>query len=267
MTRRTYDYDKTPLNVEIESVVDSNPVWTRETVTFDAAYGDDERVIAHLYLPKSDTPPYQTIVFFPGSDAIHTRDYAEGEDFVIPFLDFIMRDGRAFLHPIYKGTYERGTQLDSDYANETVFYKDHVNMWAKDFMRSIDYLETRDDIDADNLAYFGWSWGAMLGPLMTALEPRIKAQVLLVAGLMFQPSLPEADPFNFLPRVTAPTLMLNGRYDFYFPLERSQIPFYENLGLPEDQKRMVVSDLGHTVAREEVMRESFAWLDRWLDHR
>jgi pimeloyl-ACP methyl ester carboxylesterase len=84
---------------------------------------------------------------------------------------------------------------------------------------------------------------------------------------MSQHAPPEVDPWHFLSRVTAPTLMLNGRFDFYFPLETSQKPFFEHLGVPADQKRMVVSDLGHTVSREEVMRESFEWLDRWLDER
>ena len=82
-----------------------------------------------------------------------------------------------------------------------------------------------------------------------------------------QSTLPESDPWNFLPRVTAPTLMLNGRFDFFFPVETSQMPFFERLGLPDDQKRMVITDQGHTVTRELLMRESFAWLDKWLDER
>ena len=36
-------------------------------------------------------------------------------------------------------------------------------MWAKDLSRTIDYLETRTDIDAARLAYYGVSWGGALG--------------------------------------------------------------------------------------------------------
>jgi dienelactone hydrolase len=265
--RRMYNYDRTPLNAEIEGEDDSSEVWIHQTVTFDAAYGDgDERVIAHVYLPKSGTPPYQTIVFFPGSNGIHDRSFGVTQG-TMNFLDFLIRDGRAFVWPIYKGTYERGTDLDSDYQETTIRYKDHETWWVKDLRRTIDYLETRDDIDADNLAYFGWSWGGAQGPIMTALEPRFKASILLVAGLAMQNTLPETDPWNYLPRVTAPTLMLNGRYDFFFPVETAQKPFFDALGLPNDQKRMIITDQGHTVTRELLMRETFAWLDRWLDDR
>ena len=140
-------------------------------------------------------------------------------------------------------------------------------MWAKDMSRSIDYLETREDIDADNLAYYGISWGGALGPIMTAVEPRFKASILLVAGLFFQTTLPEAEALNFVPRVKVPTLMLNGKYDHYFPVETSQKPLFELLDLPADQKRMVISELGHMISREQLMREMFSWMDKWLAKR
>ena len=72
---------------------------------------------------------------------------------------------------------------------------------------------------------------------------------------------------NFVPRVNVPTLMLNGRYDHYFPVETSQKPLFELLDLPSDQKRMVISELGHTMSREQLMREMFTWLDKWLAKR
>ena len=58
-------------------------------------------------------------------------------------FDFILKSGRAVIHPIYKSTYERQDSLKSDYADTTVFYREHVIAWAKDMRRSIDYLETR----------------------------------------------------------------------------------------------------------------------------
>ena len=35
--------------------------------------------------------------------------------------------------------------------------------WSKDLGRSIDYLETRSDIDVHKLAYYGVSLGAAMG--------------------------------------------------------------------------------------------------------
>jgi hypothetical protein len=40
---------------------------------------------------------------------------------------------------------------------------DNVIFWSKDLSRSIDYLETRQDINPNELAYEGYSWGAALG--------------------------------------------------------------------------------------------------------
>ncbi len=165
--------------------------------------------------------------------------------------------------PIYKGTYERGDDLDSDYADETNFYKEHVIMWSKDLSRSIDYLETRDDIDVDRLAFYGTSWGGATGAILPAIEKRIKINLLYVAGLMFQRALPEVDQLHYLSRVTVPTVMINGEFDFFFPTETSQKPFFDLLGTPKEHKRYVVYPGSHSVTRRELIKEVLAWLDRY----
>jgi len=103
-----------------------------------------------------------------------------------------------------------------------------------------------------------------MGAIMPAVEKRIKASVLLVAGLDFQRSLPEVKPVNFLPRIKTPVLMLNGKYDFFFPYETSQLPFYTLLGTPKENKEIFVYEGGHTVPRTSLVKESLAWLDRYL---
>jgi len=137
-------------------------------------------------------------------------------------------------------------------------------MWSKDMRRSIDYLETRDDIDMDNLVYYGVSWGGRMAPIMLVVEHRFKAAILTVAGLRFQRTRPEAEPFNFLSRVTIPVLMLNGKHDFYFPYETSQKPFFERLGTPANQKKWLVYDGSHSVPNIELVKESLTWLDTYL---
>ena len=128
----------------------------------------------------------------------------------------------------------------------------------------MDYLETRDEVDTERLAYFGISWGGRMGVLMTAVEPRFDAAVFYVAGLKFQRPLPEADPFNYVTRLEIPALMLNGRHDMFFPLETSQKPMYQLLGTPDEDKRHVVADGGHDVPRPLLIRETLEWLDRYL---
>ncbi len=259
--RRAYAYDRAPLHSVIEESDSSPEDWVMERVSFDAAYGR-ERVIAYLFLPKRGRPPYQTIVYFPGAIALHTRSSRGSLE--LDAIDFILKSGRAVMYPVYQSTYERGDGLDSWYANETNSYREHVIEWAKDFRRSIDYLETRADIDKQRLAYYGRSWGGFLGALLPALEPRIRTSVLYVAGLELQRGQPEVEPINFLPRIRIPVLMLNGRYDHFFPVETSQLPMFRLLGTPPERKRHVIYDGGHFVPRTLLISEVLDWLDRYL---
>jgi eukaryotic-like serine/threonine-protein kinase len=256
---RQYAYDHRALNAVIEQSVSSED-WTRQKVTFDAAYGK-ERMIAYVYVPKKGTPPFQPIVLFPGSGAIFENSIEQE----LTSWDYIVRTGRVLVFPVYRGTLERRTSdLTTDEPNDSASYRDYVIQWARDLGRTIDYLETRDDIDSGKVGYLGISWGGMLGGLMPAVEPRLKAAVLLVAGLAFDPVLPEADPFNFLPRVTIPVLMLNGRLDHFFPPETSQVPMFRLLGTPSEHKRQLIYDAGHLVPRSRVMKETLDWYDKYL---
>ncbi len=256
--RRLYAFDPRPLDAQIEAA-DTTEDWIRQRVSFAAAYGD-ERVPAYLYLPRRVRPPYQTVVFFPGSGAIFQRSYRDRPQ----LWDFIVKSGRAFLHPIYWGTYERDRGITTDQPDSTTAYRDRVGYWVRDFRRAVEYAASRQDVDSSRLAFFGLSWGGRLGPLLLGHEPRIKVAVLYVAGFKLQRSLPEADPFHYAPRVRIPVLMLNGRHDFFFPIETSQIPLYRLLGSPPAAKRHVVYDGSHFVPRAVLMREVPDWLDRWL---
>jgi eukaryotic-like serine/threonine-protein kinase len=257
--RGLYRYDPSALNAAVDSVDDSHEHWRAEKVSFDAAYGG-ERVSAYVFLPRHGQPPYETVVYFPGSAGIQTRS---SEELQPPYDGAVIKSGRALVFPIYKGTYERGDALNTDYPARTDFYRQHVFAWYKDVGRTLDYIETRRDLDASRIAYFGFSWGARLGPIFLALDPRIKSAVLLSGGLKFAETFPEVDPFNFASRVTVPVLMVNGRYDYYFPLETSQQPLLHLLGTPGSQKRHVVLESGHAPPATPVIKEMLEWLDRY----
>jgi pimeloyl-ACP methyl ester carboxylesterase len=100
-----------------------------------------------------------------------------------------------------------------------------------------------------------------MAPLFLALEPRFSLALLNVGGFYLQEALPEADPVNFAPRVTIPVLMLNGRFDFFFPTETSQEPMFERLGTPAERKRRVVYDASHSIPRNELIKEFVGWME------
>ncbi len=205
-----FAYDRTDLDARVEAVDESSEFWRKERVTFAAAYGD-ERVPANLYLPKNATPPFQTVVFFPSSAALAVDNSVNPALFIV---DFIIRSGRALMFPIYDGTFERRKENSGPIAT-----RDLILRQSKDMGRAIDYLETRDDIDTDKLAFCGLSWGAAWGPIYTAVEDRFKASVLLAGGMgRYSPDRPpESIPLNFMPRSTVPVLMVNGSEDFLGP--------------------------------------------------
>jgi eukaryotic-like serine/threonine-protein kinase len=259
--RRLYAYDRTPLDARVEETDDSSDRWRKEKVSFTAAYGG-ERVTAYLFTPRGGNPPYPLVVLFPGSNALNERSSKNlpGMRLLTP----ILRSGRAVLYPVYKSTFERGDALESDYQAPTAFYRDHVIMWAKDLRRSIDWAESRPDIDSKRIAYYGASWGAFLGPVMLAVEDRIRVGLWVGGGLESEACLPEADPFNFLALVHQPVLMVNGRYDFFFPVEETQIPMFQGLGTPAKDKRHLVLEAGHVPPNDVLTQEVLDWLDRYL---
>ncbi len=127
--------------------------------------------------------------------------------------------------------------------------------------RSIDYLETREEIDIENLTYYGMSWGGVMAPIVGAVEERIKNIIILGGGLWTR-GRPEINQINYISRAKKPILMLHGRYDATFPLETSIKPMYDLFGTPEDQKLLKLYDTDHIAPMNEYIKEILAWLDQ-----
>ena len=258
--RRAYDYDPTPLDARIEHT-DTTAEWIRQRVSFSAGYGA-ERMIAVIFLPRGGRPPYQTLVSFPGAYALKGTITRDGyTDF---FASYVTKSGRAFMLPMYKGTYERSDTMSKTAPNESSYYRDRIIQMGKDLRRSVDYLSTRRDIDSSRIAYFGISWGGAIGGILIAIEPRFRTAVMVSGGLFFERSQPEVDPLNFLPRVRMPVLMINGRYDSIFPVEASQDPMFRMLGTPRDRKQHDIEESQHAPPAEVLFTKAFSWLDRYL---
>jgi eukaryotic-like serine/threonine-protein kinase len=252
---RPYAYDPTPLNARLEEADDASPHWRRETVTIDAAYGG-ERFMVHIYFPRTAEPPYQSVLYFP-SGAARRLSASRAAD--INYLFFVPRSGRVLVHPVLQGTYERRLPPAGPQA-----LRDATIQRVKDVRRTVDYLLTRDELDPTAIAYLGISWGASAGPLVTAIEDRFAASILVSGGLWANPASPEISQANFAPRVRVPTLMITGRHDFLTRYETHQRPLFELLGTAAPDKDLRVFEAGHVPDPRDIIRESNAWLDRYL---
>ena len=257
-----FNYDRTPLNASIDATV-STPIWKRERITMNAAYGD-EQLVLYLFLPVNASPPYQTVVVWPGLSFF----LGSIDDYGIE--DFPLKDGRAIALPVYKGIFERGDRSPPPHIS-TVAWRDRAVENTNDLRRSIDYLVTRADIDPEKFSYFGTSWGAGMAPIALTLEPRIQTAVLVVGGLYYNGieqtkgwPLPEVDPVNHLPRIHIPVLMLNGEFDSIVNIETAAKPYYQLLGVQEPDKKHVIAPGGHFVPKNILIGETLDWLDKYL---
>ncbi|MHC4145407.1 MAG: alpha/beta hydrolase family protein, partial [Planctomycetota bacterium] len=194
-------------------------------------------------------------------DGLPNRDYTE----------YIITSGRALLFPVYKGTYERPADCGrvwthASIARTPLVYRDWIIQMAKDLSRSIDYLQTRDDLDSERIAYYGVSWGAVLGPIMLAVEDRLDTGVFVVGGIPPNDWPRSVDMALFAERVTIPVLMVNGTEDAAAPPKTSAEPMYELLGTDDQHKKFKLYPGGHglfALFNKQIIKDVLDWLDHY----
>jgi dienelactone hydrolase len=264
--RERFSYDPTDLAAKVEARNESSPDWIEETVSFSAAYGG-ERVRGRLFLPRTGRPPFQAVLYCPGFSA----QLSTNSDLIVDRIEFkenlafLVKGGRAVLYPVYKGTYERGIGASFAPDEGTRSFAAWMVQLVQDARRSVDYLQSRPDIDGTRVAFYGFSFGGRWANLVLAVEDRFKAAIVHSGGLRStQHPRPDVDLFNFAPRVRTPVLMLHGRYDLAVPLQTEALPMFRLLGTPTDDKHLIVVDTDHWIPRPVLIRESLAWLDKYL---
>jgi dienelactone hydrolase len=265
--KEQFSYDKTDLRARVDARKET-PEWSQERISFDAAYGG-ERVIAWLFLPKNAAPPYQAVIYMGADASVFETSQNINNFWEFPmFVSFLVKNGRAVLFPVVKGFFERGNDaltsiIESDRASRQ--WTEVLIQQVKDLKRSIDYLETRPDIDNRKLAYEGMSHGGSIAPVCLAVEERFKVSVLLAGGFrIWGMGRPEVNAINYVSRVKIPTLMLNGKYDWVFPFETSQKPMFDRLGTPAEHKKFLLYETDHIPPVNGMIRETLAWLDKYL---
>jgi dienelactone hydrolase len=134
---------------------------------------------------------------------------------------------------------------------------------SKDLGRSIDYLETRNDIDMGKIGYLGVSMGAAAGVNFAAVEQRLRTAIFLDGGFYVEKLLPGTDQADFAPRIKIPVLLISGKYDWIFLGKDALVKM---LGTPPADKKVVFFDTAHDVSeqRPDLVREVVAWLDKYF---
>jgi predicted esterase len=129
---------------------------------------------------------------------------------------------------------------------------------VRDYRRALDYLARRDDVDMKRTGLIGYSMGAMMGTILTAVDKRVKNAILCVGGdvgINRVNALPEAQRkagyaictslyvAHIAPR---PVLMLNGKADTIVSPAATKL-VYDAAG---KGKEIVWFESGHDLPKE-----------------
>ena len=254
-----YRYDPVPPDPRLTGV-EEGEAWSRERIWIDGPSGDS--ILLYLYTPASAAPPFQTLVFVPGSNVFFNQSVPEAMEWSIgPAI----RGGRAVLAVVMDGMVERGFPPGTPIpAPPTVRFRDLMVKHATELRLAMDYAISRPEVDGDRLAYVGVSWGAGSRLGFAAVDDRFRAVIFIGGGIdeRVKPTLPEADNVNFAPYVTPPTLLLNGTNDEDHPWLYRALPLW-NL-LTEPKELILVEGGGHVVPLEDRIPAINDFLDRML---
>lgn len=267
-----YAYDATvDLNAREDEPVQSGPCLVQQ-VSFDGA--DGERVPGVLYRPIGEDRP-RCVLFLHGyggkkEHALLAATVLLPQGFAVMAIDARLHGereepGKALLSP--------ESLADGRPLVNTVI----------DNRRAIDYLQSREDLNAEDLGLVGVSMGGILGGVLAAVDERVDAAALLVAGGRWDlvaansehPSArrirslglsPEqiqqvtatVDPVNFVGHISPrPVLMVNGEQDMIIPKACAEALH----AAAADPKQVIWYDGGHA----DVPLDVIATVVRWLD--
>jgi formylglycine-generating enzyme required for sulfatase activity/pimeloyl-ACP methyl ester carboxylesterase len=241
------------------TILDENS--ERRIEEFVLEYPSEEDFTFYVATPAGRTAPLQPVIYMPHGGAFNVgpapnRSAVNHLKFEV---DFIYRSGRAAIVPVWAGSYRRYVDAGRGrIAGRAV-------PWYADAVRMIDYLETDPSFDAERVAFLGFSYGALFGPVILAMEERFRTGVLISGGIFSTHEIdPTADVTNYAPRIQQPILMVNGRFDPIVPYGLSQQRLLELLPNPGN-RQVLFDELGHYgFPRHRFYRAVTNWLDEQL---
>ena len=154
----------------------------------------------------------------------------------------LLDEGYALIIPIYYSTWNRRKTINTWWANESDEYKETIVKIGKDFKRSIDYIETRNDMNIKNLSYMGYSWGAITSSILLAIDERVKSAFLAAGGIQLPKGKKEISPALFARRVNVPIMHIYGKSDGFFTYDDSFKPWKKLIGTKAEDLQVIELD-------------------------
>ncbi len=143
----------------------------REKVKFQGMEG--ERVTALFHFPKGSTGELPCLVLLYG--------IGQEMDFVDEIADPYVQAGYGIFCIEQYGQGDRKLKKKSG-LKALLHLTRRLPRMVNETRRAVDYLETRPEIDAERLTFFGISLGAIMGTSALAMEPRFANGILMWGG-------------------------------------------------------------------------------------
>ena len=262
--KKQFEYEDYELDIALE-VISGHDGYVVQKYELTPPYESSELLHGYIVYSEKINGLIIPIIEFPIAAAIYRNSDESIVESIISDQNHLLMEGYAIIRPVYSSTYSRKKTINSWWANETDQYKNTVIKMGKDYKRSLDYIESRDHFDFENLSYFGYSWGSIMGNIMLAIDDRVNFAFLVAGGLEVQKTKQEIDPAIFTRRITMPVMHITGKNDGVFDFNNSQLPMQKLLGTPiEDQEMIVLEGVGHIIPEDIIIGEHLRWLKKYI---
>lgn len=132
-----------------------------------ATINNDKLQKIEIYLIEPGSKGEYPVVFYQhGGENDKTRFLREAKELSRKGFICVLVEA-PWLRAVYKNNYL--------WANTAQFYRQGII----DIQRILDFLETKENVDVKRIAFIGHSYGAQLGGILSGIEPRFKAFVLM----------------------------------------------------------------------------------------
>ena len=265
-----YQYDKEMQlqdTISFESETDTHKLYN---VTYRSV--NYKKVTGLLSVPKNTDKPTPVIILLHGAGDRKTVDYiAYGNQF------FTKKGYAVFRIDISK----HGDRIEDKYklsfSGKTRYWsREIITQTVFDLRRAVDFIETRNELDASKIGFLGISLGGITGTVFCGVEKRVKVPVIVLAGgqlnLRYGKKALGSDakdytsiiePKNFVKQIAPrPLLMINAENDEIIPPIMSKLMYQE----AKKPKNIIwYPAKHHTIPIDKVYQEGFNWFDKYLN--
>lgn len=264
-----YEYDQDlPLLDSVRLIADSTD-YSLFYITYHSVH--DQKVTALLTLPAEREQPVPTIILMHGLGDRKTVDYIEaGNQYLLDAGYAVLRVDISNHGDRFK--YDYDFDLTTGYRYWT---RDVITQTVFDLRRAVDFIQTREELDAGRIGFYGISLGGIIGTIFCSVEERVEVPVIVLAGgklnLMFgkdalsgdtKDYLSIIDPINYVANISPrPLLMINAEDDDVVPPITSKLLFK---AAKEPKEIIWHPARHHTLPIEKAYPEGIAWFNKYL---